>query len=125
MERPEALQYFHGESGFNCAQAVLKAYSPWIGLEDACLERFSRFGGGQAPQGECGALFAAKSILQDVAVKQEIEEEFIRTVGNKRCREIRKGQTFTCQQCVQTAADAVFRRLDSGHALQRPNECYR
>jgi hypothetical protein len=26
---------------------------------------------------------------------------------------------------VQTAADAVFRRLDSGHALQRPNECYR
>ena len=125
MEKPDALEHFRGKRRYNCAQAVLKAYAPLVGLEDACLERFSHFGSGQAPEGECGALFAAKSVFQDSAVKQEIENEFIRAAGNKKCRDIRKGKTFTCGQCVQTAADAVFLRLGDGHVLQRPTECNR
>jgi hypothetical protein len=123
MERPDALEHFRGKSRYNCAQAVLKAYAPLVGLEDICLERFSHFGSGQAPEGECGALFAAKAVFQDSVVKQEIENEFIRAAGNKKCRDIRKGKTFTCGQCVQTAADAVFLRLGDGHVLQRPTEC--
>lgn len=123
MKRPDALEHFHGKSRYNCAQAVLKAYAPLVGLEDACLERFVHFGSGKAPEGECGALFAAKSVFQDHAVKQEIENDFIRAAGNKRCRDIRKAKTFTCRQCVQTAADAVFVRLGDGRVLQRPTEC--
>ena len=89
MKRPDALEHFHGKSRYNCAQAVLKAYAPLVGLEDICLERFSHFGSGKAPEGECGALFAAKSVFQDLAVKQEIENEFIRAVdrdGNKKAQ---------------------------------------
>jgi hypothetical protein len=123
MEKPNALTYFRGEHRYNCAQGVLKAYASPIGLGDSCLHRFSRFGSGQAPEGECGALFAAKAILQDHTAKQKIEEEFVRAVGSSKCRDIRKGRRFTCEQCVQTAADAVFLRLDDGHVLQRPMEC--
>jgi hypothetical protein len=123
MEKPNALTYFRGEHRYNCAQAVLKAYASLAGLGDPCLERFSQFGGGRAPNGECGALFAAKAILQETAAKRKTEEEFIRAAGSNKCRAIRKAQTFTCAQCVQTAADAVFLRLDDGHILQRPIEC--
>lgn len=123
MEKPDALEHFRGEQRYNCAQAVLKAYAPSVGLKDACLERFAGFGGGQAPDGECGALFAAKSVFHDAAAKQAIEEEFIRAAGSRKCREIRKGRKFTCGQCVQAAADAVFVRLGDGHVPQRPTEC--
>ena len=123
MEKPDALAYFRGKHRYNCAQAVLKAYASPIGLGDSCLDRFSRFGSGRAPEGECGALFAAKAILQDHSAKQKTEEEFVHAAGSKNCRDIRKSRRFTCEQCVQTAADAVFLRLDDGHVLQRPMEC--
>jgi hypothetical protein len=123
MEKPNAAAYFRGEDRYNCAQAVLKAYASPIGLGDACLERFSRHGNGRAPEGECGALFAAKAILQDQAAKEQIEEEFLLAAGSTKCRDIRKRRTLTCEQCVQKAADAVFLRLDDGHALQPPMEC--
>lgn len=123
MEKPDALEHFHGTSRYNCAQAVLKAYAPLVGMEDACLERFSHCGSGRAPDGECGALFAAKAVFQDAAVKQEIENEFVRAAGSKKCRDIRKGRTLTCGQCVQTASNAIFMRLGDGHVLQQPTEC--
>ena len=122
MEKPDALAHFRGKQRYNCAQAVLKAFAPSVGLEDTCLEQFSHFGRGQAPEGECGALFAAKSVFQDLITKQEIEKEFVLAAGSRKCRDIRKGQKFTCEQCVQMAADAVFVRVGDGHILQRPTE---
>ena len=123
MEKPNALVHFRGARRYNCAQAVLKAYALPIGLGNSCLERFSRFGNGRAPEGECGALFAAKALLQEPAAKQKTEEEFVHATGSKKCRDIRTSRNFTCEQCVQTAADAVFLRLGGGHILQRPIEC--
>ena len=120
MKRPNALEHFRGEQCYNCAQAVLKTYSSSAGFDDVCLERFSHFGSGRAPDGECGALFAAKAILQDATAKQKVEEDFVRAAGSSKCREIRKGRLFTCDQCVQAAADAVFVRLTEGHVLTRP-----
>ena len=123
MEKQNALIHFRDRRRYNCAQAVLKAYAPSVGLEDACLEQFSHLGSGRAPEGECGALFAAKVILQDHSAKQRIEEEFVHATGSNKCRDIRRSRRLTCEECVQTAADAVFLRLDDGHVLQRPIEC--
>ena len=111
MDKPNALDFFRGKSGYNCAQAVLKAYAPMVGAGEACLDRFSRFGSGRAPAGECGALFAAKSIFGDAAAKQEVETEFVDVAGATSCREIRRGRRVSCEQCVQTAANAVFAQL--------------
>ena len=125
MDQPDALAYFHQQQGYTCAQAVWKAYAAQAGLDEACLESLSRFGGGRAPDGECGALFAAKSLFQDRAAQRAIENIFVRAAGDATCRAIRKGKTFTCGQCVQTAADAVLAQLENGCVLHRPAECGR
>ncbi|MCE5302153.1 MAG: hypothetical protein LLF97_03470 [Planctomycetaceae bacterium] len=125
IEKPDALAHFHQRQGYNCAQAVLKAFAARAGFDEACIGAFSRFGGGRAPDGECGALFAAKSLFRDRAAQQAIENIFVRAAGDATCRAIRKGKTFTCGQCVQTAADAVLAQLENGCVLQRPAECGR
>jgi hypothetical protein len=123
MEKPNTLEFFRGQSRYNCAQAVLKAYAPEVGVGGCCLERFSQFGSGRAPGGECGALFAAKSVLGDPAAKQEVEREFVGVAGTTKCRDIRKGRRASCEQCVQTAADALFSQLTQGSHLERPSQC--
>ena len=123
MEKPNAVAHFRGKDRYNCAQAVLKAYASPAGLGEECLARFSKFGGGRAPGGECGALFAAKMLVRDHAAKQKIEEAFVCVAGSKKCREIRAGRKFTCKQCVQTAADVVYLQIYDGHTLQRLLEC--
>jgi hypothetical protein len=123
MEKPNVLTYYRGKHGYNCAQAVLKAFAPSADLDQFCMDRFSHFGSGRAPAGECGALFAAKALFGDSVTKQEVEKAFVDTAGSTRCRDIRKGRTISCEQCVQTAADVVFVRLTQGSPLQRPSEC--
>ncbi len=123
MEKPNALDFFRGEYRYNCAQAILKAYAPTVGAGEACLDRFSQFGSGRAPGGECGALFAARAIVADSNAKKEVEREFVEVAGTTRCRDIRKGRRVSCEQCVQTAANAVFSQLTQRGSLQRPAEC--
>ena len=120
MDKPNALDFYRGKAGYNCAQAVLKAYAPMVGAGKACLDKFSQFGGGRAPAGECGALFAAKAILQDPAAKQAVETEFIEIAGTAGCHEIRKSQRVSCELCVQTAANAVFAQVMKSSPLQQP-----
>jgi hypothetical protein len=123
MEKPDALAHFRGDAGYNCAQAVLKAFAPATGVDEPCLERFAKLGGGRAPGGECGALFAAKAILCDVAAKQEVEAEFVGIAKSAKCRDILSSRRVSCEQCVQTAADAVFGRLKADCSVQRPSTC--
>ena len=123
MEKPNALAYFRGEHGYNCAQAVLKAFTPAAGLDESCLACFAQCGSGRAPGGECGALVAAKALFADPTAKQDVERAFIATAQSTKCREIRKARTISCERCVQTAADAVFVQLPHRGPLQRPVEC--
>jgi len=123
MDKPNALEFFRGESRYNCAQAVLKAYASLTGVEHSCVERFSRLGSGRAPEGECGALFAAKSMLADDSARQTLQDAFVRAAGSAACREIRQLGRLSCKQCVETAADEVFARLREGSVLQRPANC--
>ncbi len=124
MEKPDALKFFRGGYRYNCAQAILKAYAPVVGVEESCFDRFSQFGSGRAPGGECGALFAAKAIVAKSPAKQEVEKEFAETAGTTRCRDIRKGRRVSCEQCVQIAANAVFTQLTRQRtSLQQPLEC--
>ena len=126
MEKPNARQFFHGKDRYNCAQAILKAYAPAVGADESCLLRFSQFGSGRAPGGECGALFAAKAIFANVHARQEVERAFVGIAGTTRCRDIRKGRRVSCEQCVQAAADAVFAQITQQHTvLQQPSECVR
>lgn len=123
MDKPDAASFFRGLERHNCAQAILKAYASLTGVEQSCVERFSRWGSGRAPEGECGALFAAKSMLADDSARQTLHDAFVRAAGSAACREIRQLGHLSCKQCVETAADEVFARLREGQTLRRPPNC--
>jgi hypothetical protein len=123
MEKPDATAHFLGPERNNCAQAVLTAYASHAGVDQGCVQRFSQFGSGRAPAGECGALFAAKALLPDESAKRCLEEAFILAAGSAQCRQIRRLRRLSCRQCVQTAADEIFVWLSEGQPLQRPANC--
>ena len=123
MDKPDAVSFFRGPDRNNCAQAVLKAYADLAGVDQSCVERFSRLGSGRAPEGECGALFAAKCLLADDSARQTLHDAFTRAAGSAACREIRRLGRVSCQQCVEIAADEVFARLRDGQVLRRPVNC--
>lgn len=123
MEKPDAVSRFRGAERNNCAQAVLHAYAEVAGVDRTCVEKSACLGSGNAPAGECGALFAAKSLLFDARARQELHNAFTRVAGFSACREIRQAKKLTCRQCVELAANEVYSLVEAGHMLRRPAHC--
>ena len=64
------------------------------------------FGGGKAPDGLCGALYAAKMMQPDHA--ESIEDVFKRGAqGCTKCKEIRPNKIIPCNRCVELAGEAL------------------
>lgn len=89
----------------NCAQAV--AYA-WASNEVAAeIERddLMGHGGGGAPAGDCGALFAACQIAARRGGDPErVRTRFVDRHGSAACHELRANRV-PCADCVRTAAD--------------------
>lgn len=120
MSKPNALQFYHGNSNYNCAQAVLKAYTPAVGVDDSAVDALAGYGGGRAPGGVCGALYVAKALVTGPAAQEAVEQQFLATAGATVCQSIRRDRRATCQQCVAAASDAVYAQVEQGIALQWP-----
>jgi len=87
--KTHALSVFHQPpADLNCAQAVLDAYQSVTGKHVATIADFKKFGGGRAPENECGALFAACQAAPVSAVS--IRAEFAKIAGSTRCRELKQ-----------------------------------
>lgn len=80
----------------NCSQAVAEA----CGRNDLVPELAS-CGGGRAPEGLCGALYAALAIVPD-SQKEQIAKTFAQQTGSTLCKEIKAGNV-PCTTCVQLA----------------------
>ena len=113
MHPSEEAQVFH-KDGYNCAQAVLTALVGPAEVDRARLATFAGYGSGNAPGGECGALFAAKALLADADARQRVEEAFLETASSTKCRDIRARRTIACRRCVQTAAEAALAEAAAG-----------
>nr|WP_320132716.1 hypothetical protein [uncultured Holophaga sp.] len=96
MEIQRALDHYTGRSGMrlNCAQAVAAAF----GHDPAT---FASCGRGQAPEGWCGAAFAAAHLSGNPSA---IHDAFEKKAGAITCREIRQARLLPCAACVETAA---------------------
>ena len=110
MAIAELARNFHAEHRGNCAMSVAYGFARAMGKsEDESLtlaETFRAFGGGRAPDGLCGALYAAKMMREDKAC--ELEEFFKRGAeGFTHCREIRPGCVIPCNRCVELAGEAL------------------
>ena len=101
---------FHAAKRGNCAMSVAYGYARATGKSEAeavdAAEMFRNFGGGRAPDGQCGALYAAKMMQPDHA--DAIEEFFKRGAqGFTKCQEIRPNKVIPCNRCVELAGEAL------------------
>lgn len=104
-------QFKRPPASLNCAQSVLHAARE-AGHTSRELEEWKSMGGGRAPEGTCGALFAALSLALDEAGKDSIKQSFEATAGATTCRAIRRGKLLCCEQCVSTAAELLEAHYD-------------
>ena len=107
-----AARYFHGQEGYNCAQAVLAISHELIGTTDNNISQATAWGGGRAENGYCGALYGALSLCPQ-EMHQEIIDEFNKRVGATRCREIRPNGLKPCQECVAIGSELVTEKLSN------------
>jgi glyoxylase-like metal-dependent hydrolase (beta-lactamase superfamily II)/rhodanese-related sulfurtransferase len=109
MSVVKAKAYYTDKSGpkkMNCAQAIIAAFREKFGLDENAVHLFAAFGSGRAPEGECGALYAAKFILnKDHKDKlDECRSIFTSKAGSVKCKEIRQLKKLPCVGCVETMA---------------------
>lgn len=81
----------------NCAQSVAAG----CGHEDL-VEKLDKCGGGRAPEGLCGVLYAA---LLPESKKEAAKTEFIHQVGAAECKIIKTQSGTPCSRCVAVAAE--------------------
>ena len=96
--------YFRGKDKLNCAQAILKAFQPVSGMDDEEIASYAKAGGGKAPEGYCGALYAAQRLIQDDALESELKAEFNLSAAGTTCKVIREQKKLSCADCVVRAA---------------------
>ena len=87
----------------NCAQAVAAG----CGADENLVKELSCCGGGKAPEGRCGALYAALEMTP--AEKHEaLKAEFVSVAKAEDCRSIKAQIPPTpCAECVRIAAELV------------------
>ena len=121
MSVTNAKAYYTAKDGhkkLNCGQAVIAAFSKRFNIDENVVQIFASFGSGRAPEGECGALHAAKFILKKGHCDKikECENLFVASAGSSKCKEIRKFRKLPCIGCVETAAGFIA-NISSDKAL--------
>jgi len=78
----------------NCAQAVIEG----SGSPERVPE-MAAFGGGRAPEGMCGALYAATQAVSEDK-RQALIDDFLSEMPSTKCREL-KEHGVPCVKCVE------------------------
>jgi len=114
MVRALAKDYYLGKNGkqrSNCAVAIANAVEEKYPGKANPLE-FSAYGGGNAPGGLCGALYAAKTIVKNSENGVNLlEEQFQARGGALTCTEIRMNRKLPCAGCVDLASEVLEKHL--------------
>lgn len=114
----KASARFHGVENYNCAQAVLKFFEDHTAASQEKIKEFKQFGGGRAPAGVCGAIYAAARIMNNEKLTDELKERFKQEAGSLGCREIKAVGRLSCAGCVDLAADFCSKTIKD---LERNN----
>lgn len=102
-----AIEHFIGKNGlerYNCAQAVLHVFNE---EKKHSLAAYKNHGGGKAPEGLCGAVYAAKLIAQEQPT--DVLTELKNTLGYLTCRELR-ANCVSCLRCVEEAVTVLQKK---------------
>lgn len=112
MSANKAKENYLGLNGcnrMNCAQSVLSAFKDEFKIDDDIIEKFKNYGGGRAPDGLCGALYAVKYIIDEKHLDKEKEAElmeyFQKHAGALECSKIRGMRKLSCVGCVEKGSE--------------------
>ncbi len=105
MSSEKAKAYFLGKDGsirLNCAQSIISAFKDKFSLSEDVVKLFADYGGGRAPEGVCGAFYAAKYLFQDISLEKVkiCQNALLSKAGSLKCKEIRSLGRLTCLGCV-------------------------
>lgn len=112
MPVKKAVSFFVGSGGqprLNCGQAVAMAFREKFNLSDEFIKDLVSSGFGKAPDGVCGALYAAQIILRQTGNDkiEEVFKVFSDHTGSVYCSDIRKLRKVSCVGCVKKAASIL------------------
>jgi len=126
MRKEKAVDYFLGRNGarrMNCAQAVVAAFETERFFSEEEFQEFAICSNGKAPQGYCGAVYAAIKVLEkiDTIAKMQFMDDFSEYAGSLSCKVIRSKKKITCPQCVERSAVFIETLLiQNKKDLQKP-----
>ncbi len=119
--KTKAVDSYTGKNGIrlNCAQAVTRAAKEEYGISEAEIESLKSFSGGRAPEGMCGAIYAAQWLISRKSPEGALKavEVFRELMGDVRCKEIRSARKRSCMDCVAEAACLAEKFLIKGTDL--------
>ncbi len=103
----------NGKNKENCTLSIIKTFNDYINITDEELVNYQRYGGGRAPEGVCGAYYAADRLFQesDSEDMDKLREAFEKEAGSLKCREIRKMGKLSCDGCVRKIAELLERKF--------------
>lgn len=106
MPKEKALYSFRQPPlSLNCAQAIAHGF----GREDLASQ-LQTCGGGKAPDGLCGALYAAM-IIAGEPTAAEIADAFEKELGYRTCFSLKREGKVSCPKCVACAADLLSAKI--------------
>jgi len=105
----------------NCAQSVLHAWREVFGETTITVAELKPAGAGRAPEGLCGAIYAACLLAPDRA--EELKAAFAGRVGSLFCKEIRAAKKHPCADCVAEAAELLAGKDDTDDSRATTTTC--
>ncbi len=110
MSIEKAKAHYLGNFGYNklnCSQAIIAAFGDKLSISKETMDLFASYGGGKAPDGECGAVYAAKFIIKNTGKgsEEECNNIILAHAGASKCREIRQLKKLPCVGCVEKMAE--------------------
>ena len=105
-----------GHPKLNCAQAVLKAFQEQLDIPDDMITSFSAHGGGRAPEGHCGAVFAEEFIFGLAGIldsETNAVSHLESLAGSASCKAIKEAKQLSCLGCVEVCTAYVEEKLAS------------
>ncbi|WP_066628380.1 C-GCAxxG-C-C family (seleno)protein [Labilibacter marinus] len=106
-----AEKLYHGEEGYNCAQAIFKTFQSELKIDEQTILEAKNSGRGKADGGTCGALYAALKLTTSDEVRKKLESTFISKAGSTLCKTIRANRRLSCKGCVRVAAETTHQNF--------------
>ncbi|MFA6432073.1 MAG: hypothetical protein WCV91_06835 [Candidatus Margulisiibacteriota bacterium] len=116
MPIEKAKKHYLGKDGhekMNCAQAIIKAFQGKYNLNEDEINKYLAHGGGRAPGGLCGAIYATRELIKKHHLDklEEFDIFIVALAGSDKCADIRKLKKMSCLGCIEKSAEFLSKCL--------------